>query len=98
MKPLISTVDDALRQRARLLERMTAAARSRLPQHLAAHCWVGEYDGTRLTLVTDDAAFTTPIYYQQREIVKQLNEEFSAELPRPLKKAVVRVSRFPIPG
>lgn len=98
MKKLGANFDQELLKRARLLERMTASARSRLPRHLAEHCWVGACDGTRLTLITDNAAFTTPIHYQQQEIVKQLNEEFAAELGCRLKKAAVRVSRFPMPG
>ena len=98
MKRLGLNIDGNLLKRARLLERMTASARSRLPRHLAEHCWVGAYDEASLTLITDSAAFTTPIHYQQQEIVKQLNEEFGAELGCRFRKAAVRVSRFPIPG
>ena len=98
MKSLYSSVDKNLLQHAQLLERMTVSVRSRLPQHLAKHCWVGGYDETRITLITDDATFTTPIYYQQHEIVKQLNEEFAADLGCRFKKAIVRVSHFPIPA
>ncbi len=98
MKKLYLSADKSLLRHAQLLERMTASARSRLPHHLAEHCWVGGYDATRITLITDDAVFTTPIYYQQPEILKQLREEFGAELDCSFKKASVRVSRFPIPG
>ncbi len=98
MKKLGSNIDENLLKRARLLERMTASARSRLPRHLAGHCWVGSYDVSSLTLITDNAAFTTPIHYQQQEIVKQLNEEFGTELGCRFRKATVRVSRFPISG
>lgn len=98
MKRLGSNLDPALLERARLLERMTASARSRLPPHLAEHCWVGTYENASLTLITDNAAFTTPIRYQQQEIIKQLNEEFGAALGCRFRKATVRVSRFKIPG
>ncbi len=97
MKTLDSFVDRDLRRRARLLERMTASARSRLPRHHAEHCWVGNYAGTCITLITDDAVFATPIHYQQQEIIKQLNEEFGEETGCRFKKATVRVSRFAIP-
>lgn len=98
MKRLGSNLDEDLLERARLLERMTASARSRLPRYLADHCWVGAYDAASLTLITDKAAFTTPIHYQQREIIKQLNEEFGTALGCRFRKATVRVSRFPIPS
>lgn len=98
MKKLGSDFGEELLQRARLLERMTESARSRLPRGLAQHCWVGAYDSSSLTLITDDPVFSTPIRYQQQEILKQLNEEFSGELGCRFRKAAVRVSRFPIPG
>ncbi len=98
MKKLHSFADKNLLQHAQLLERMTASARSRLPQYLAEHCWVGGYDATSVALITDDAVFTTPINYQQHEILTQLNEEFGAELQRRFRKATVRASRFPVPG
>ena len=97
MKKLHSSIDDNLLQRTQLLDRMTASVRARLPQHLAEHCWVGNYDARCLNLITDDVAFTTPIYYQQQEIVKQVNEEFGGELCCHFKKATVRVLRYPIP-
>ena len=98
MKPLFSEIDSSLLQRAQLLERMTASARSRLPRHLAAHCWIGNYDASCITLITDNPGFATPIYYQQQEILKQLNEEFGTALGCRFRKVSMRVSRFPIPA
>ena len=98
MKKIGSLVDRELDRHAQLLERMTTSLRQRLPQHLAKHCWVGNYAGTCVTLITDDTTFTTPINYHQHEIVKQLNETFAAELGCRFKKARVEVSRLTIPG
>ena len=97
MKKLHAAIDDELLRKAQLLERMTASVRSRLPRNLAEHCWVGGYDSTYLNIITDKAVFRTPIYYQQVEILKQLNEEFGATLKCRFKKVKVQAMREPMP-
>lgn len=98
MKKLYTAIDARLVDRIELLDRMTTSARSRLARHLAEHCWVGSYDSTCLSVITDNAAFSMPIYYQQAEILKQLNEEFGGELKCRLRKMTIRVMREPMPA
>ena len=97
MKKLSAAIDEKLLGKAQLLDRMTASARSRLPRDWAEHCWVSGHDATCLNMVTDNAVFITPLFYQQAEILKQLNEEFSVELKCRFKKMKVRTMRSPLP-
>ncbi len=98
MKQLYAAIDEKLVERVELLDRMTASARSRLPRDWAEHCWVVGHDATCLNMVTDNAVFITPLFYQQAEILKQLNEEFGAELRCRFKRMKVRTMREPMPG
>lgn len=75
---------------------MTASARSRLAPNLAPHCWISGFDGQCVTLVTDNPCLTVHLRHQQREIVKQLNEEFAGRLHQNFTRIRVRVSSQPI--
>jgi len=75
---------------------MTASARSRLAPHLAPHCWISNFDGQCVTLVTDEPCLALHLRHQQREIVKQLNEEFARRLHQSFTRIRVRVSSQPI--
>ncbi len=82
--------------RIKLLEAMTASARSRLPPDVARHCWVGGFEENAVTLITDDSAYGIHLRWHQKEILKQLREEFSHKTGKRWRKIRVHVSREPI--
>ena len=94
MKKLGDLIDSSLIQQAELFAAMSASARSRLPQNIASHCWVGGYEKNYLVLVTDYPHYAIYIRCHQREILKQIKEEFSGHLPENIKKIRIRVSRI----
>jgi len=92
----IPSLHPELHRRARLLAEMTASARSRLAPNLAPHCWISNFDGPCVTLVTDEPCLAIHLRHQQREIIKQLNEEFALRLHQNFTRIRVRVSSQPI--
>ena len=94
MKKLGDLINPTLMHKVELLEAMSAGARSRLPQEIAAHCWVGGYENDHIVLVTDYPHYAIYIRCHQREILKQLKEEFSNHLPKSIRKVRIRVSRI----
>ena len=78
-------------KKAAFLGQLSASIRSRLAPYLAPHCWVADIATNQLTIITNRAERATLLRYQQHEILKQLNEEFSAELGRPLYRLRVRL-------
>ena len=83
-------------KRVKLLEAMTASARSRLPSDIAPHCWVGGFDEHIVVIITDDPAYSIHLRWHQKEILKQLYEEFARQTNKRWRKIHVRVSREPI--
>ena len=94
MKKLGDLISPALDKKAQLLDMMSASARSRLPKEMASHCWVGGYEKDHIILVTDYPHYAIYMRCHQREILKQLKEEFSAYLPTGIRKVRIRVSRI----
>ena len=92
----MARIHPALEQRARLLAAMTASARSRLAPQLARHCWVGGFCDQHVTLITDQPHLALHLRHHQREIVKQLNEEFSRRLHRSFTRIKVKVANEPL--
>lgn len=75
---------------------MTVGARSRLPPSIARHCWVGGFDENTVTLITDDSVYGIHLRWHQKEILKQLHEEFARATGGRWRKVRVCVSREPI--
>jgi len=94
MKKAQEFISPTLVHRVAVLEAMNASARSRLPTEIAAHCWVGGYEKNHIVLVTDYPHYALYIRWHQREILKQLREEFAAELPKGIRGVRVKVSRL----
>lgn len=63
-----------------------------LPGDLANHCWVAGIDNRILTIVTDDPSRASVIRFQQREILKQLNQELSLTVKEYLNQIKVKIS------
>ena len=92
LKRLDSFIDKDLLIHAALLDRMSACAQQHLPPYLAKSCWVVGFGKDLLHLITNQAALAGPIYFQQREILKRMNEEFGDELQVCFRKTRVHVS------
>ena len=93
MQKLFDHLDPALLARLRLCLELTRALRARLPEPLAAHCWCSRLEDATLTVTVDDAARATSLVHcHQRELLKHLNAEFAARLPRSLRRLQVHVA------
>ena len=92
MRKLFDHLDPALLARLRLCLELTRALRARLPAPLAAHCWCSRLEDATLTVTVDDAARASLVHCHQRELLKQLNAEFAARLPRSLRRLQVHVA------
>lgn len=91
MRPIHTLIDTKYLTKARDVTAFTASVRSRLSSDLQKHCWVAEIRGNCLIIVTDQAERATLLRYQQHELVKQINEEFTLSLEVPLKRLKVKV-------
>ena len=80
-------------QKLKLLQKLTASGRSRLPDDIAIHFWVANFDENTLNIITDDASYVTYLRAHQGEIIKQLNEEFTYETAFHWRRINIRVSR-----
>ena len=63
-----------------------------LPEDLARHCWVASIENRTLTIITDDPNRASIIRFQQREILKQLNQELSLTVKEYLNQIKVKIS------
>jgi hypothetical protein len=95
MQTLKSFLDHRLVRQARLFEAMTERLRIHLPAEVAPHCWVGGVRDRILIVVSDSASFSMLVHYQQHEILKQVNSDFSLELPAPLTKLKTKIAKLP---
>lgn len=95
MRKLFDHLDPALLARLRLCLELTRALRARLPEALAAHCWCSRLEDATLTVTVDDAARASLLHCHQRELLKHLNAEFAARLPRSLRRLRVHVAAHP---
>ena len=94
MKKLGDLINSTLVHKAELLKAMSASARSRLPKEIAPHCWVGGYEKDHIILLTDYPQYAIYMRCHQREILKQLKEEFKTYLPGSIRKVRIKVSRI----
>ena len=93
MKKLGDLITPSLTRKARLLEIMSESARTRLPKEIASHCWVGGFEKDHIVLVTDYPHYVTYLRCHQREILKQLKEEFRTYVPENVRRVRIRISR-----
>lgn len=92
MQKFTSYISADLQKKAQLLHRLTLSIRMQLPGDLANHCWVAGIDNRTLTIVTDDPNRASVIRFQQREILKQLNQELSLTVKEYLNQIKVKIS------
>jgi len=91
MQKCSSYIGVDLQKKAKLLHRLTMSIRMQLPEDLASHCWVAGIDNRTLTIVTDDPNRASVIRFQQREILKQLNQELSLTVKEYLNQIKVKI-------
>lgn len=90
-KNISSYISLDLQKKAKLLHRLTLSLKMQLPEDLASHCWVAGIDNRTLTIVTDDPSRASIIRFQQREILKQLNQELSLTVKEYLNQIKVKI-------
>ena len=91
MQKFSSYISVDLQKKAQLLHRLTLSIRMQLPEDLASHSWVAGIDNRTLTIVTDDPNRASVIRFQQREILKQLNQELSLTVKEYLNQIKVKI-------
>ena len=94
MQKLSSYISVDLLKKAKLLHRLTLSLRMQLPKDLASHCWVASIDNRTLTIVTDDPCRASIIRFQQREILKQLNQELSLTVKEYLNQIKIKIGNI----
>ena len=91
MHPIRSLIEKKTLKRVKNVQFLTASFHSRLPSNLHHHCWLVSLENNTLHIVTDSPERASTIRYQQHEIIKQINEEFSASLSAPIKKLKIKI-------
>ncbi len=91
MRPIHSLIDSKLLNRTQIVQSLTNSLHSRLSSELRQHCWVIDIIGNTLVLITDNADRATTLRYQQHELLKQVNEEFSGSLDIPVRRMKVKI-------
>tara|TARA_R110002049_G_scaffold182041_2_gene349698 strand:- start:118676 stop:119083 length:408 start_codon:yes stop_codon:yes gene_type:complete len=91
MRPIHSLIDSKLLNRTQIVQSLTNSLHSRLSSELRQHCWVIDIIGNTLVLITDNADRATTLRYQQHELLKQVNEEFSGSLEVPVRRMKVKI-------
>jgi len=91
MQKFSSYISLDLQKKAKLLHRLTLSLKMQLPEDLASHCWVAGIDDRTLTIITDDPSRANIIRFQQREILKQLNQELSLTVKEYLNQIKVKI-------
>lgn len=91
MRPIHSLIDENLLNRAQNIQSLTSSLHSRLSTELRQHCWIVNVIGNTLVLITDSAERATILRYQQHELLKQLNEEFSRSLEIPIRRLKIKI-------
>jgi hypothetical protein len=91
MRPIHSLIDAKLLSRTQNIQSLTNSLHSRLSLALRQHCWVIDVIGNTLIIITDNAERATTIRYQQHDLLKQINEEFTGSLEVPVRRMRVKV-------
>lgn len=92
MQKLSSYISTNLQNKAKFLHRLTLCIRMHLPSELANHCWVASINDRTLTVVTNDPSRASLIRFQQREILKQMNQELDLTVKEYLNRIKIRIS------
>lgn len=91
MRPIHTLIDTKYLTKARYITSLTTSVRSRLSSELREFCWVVDIIGNCLVVVTDRSEHATVLRYQQHELLKQINEEFTSTLAVPVRRIKIKV-------
>ena len=91
MRPIHTLIDTKYLTKARYITTLTNSIRSRLSPELRDFCWVVDIIGNCLVVVTDRSEHATVLRYQQHELLKQINEEFTSSLSVPVRRIKIKV-------
>ncbi len=91
MRPIHTLIDTKFLTKARYITNLTSSVRSRLSPELRDFCWVVDIIGNCLVVVTDRPEHATVLRYQQHELLKQINEEFTSSLSVPVRRIKIKV-------
>lgn len=91
MRPIHTLIDTKYLTKARYITSLTTSVRSRLSSELRDFCWVVDIIGNCLVVVTDRSEHATVLRYQQHELLKQINEEFTSSLAVPVRRIKIKV-------
>ena len=92
MQKLSTYIGSKLHNKAKFLHRLTLSLRMLLPSELAGHCWVASIQDRTVTIVTNDPSRASLIRFQQREILKQLNQELGLTVKEYLNRIKIRIT------
>lgn len=93
MQKISSYIGADLRNKAKVLHRLTLSLRMQLPADLAGHCWVASFEDRTLIICTDDPSRASLIRLQQHEILKQLNQELNPTVNEYLNRIKIKIIR-----
>lgn len=93
MQKISSYIGTDLHKRAKALHRLTLSLRTQLPANLAGHYWVANIEDRTLIICTDDPGRASLVRLQQREILKQLNQELNPTVKEYLNRIKIKITR-----
>ena len=91
MRAIDSLIDRRIIEKTNTIQLLSKSMHSRLPSKYHTHCWLIDIAENLALIVVDSADVATALRYQQHELLKQINEEFSLRLNTPLKRIKIKV-------
>lgn len=91
MQKLSSYVSEGIQKKVKMLYGLTLSIRTRLPVELASHCWVASIENRTLVIIIDSPELASLIRFQQREILKQLNQELGLTVKENLHQIKIKI-------
>ena len=91
MRTINSFIEPSILKKTQEIQLLSRSIHSRLPSKFHAHCWLIDIKDHLALIVADSADIATALRYQQHELLKQINEEFAAQLITPIKRVKIKV-------
>ena len=91
MRTINSLIEPSILKKTNEIQLLSRSMHSRLPSKFHTHCWLIDIRDNLALIVADSADIATALRYQQHELLKQINEEFAAQLNTPIKRVKIKV-------
>ena len=91
MRAINSLIEHRIIEKSKDIQLLSKSIHSRLPSKFHNHCWLIDIKENLALIAADSADIATALRYQQHELLKQVNEEFSALLNTPLRRIKIKV-------